>query len=107
MTNATPYTERGNTMENNIVVTYDYYTLDQARQIIAKENKQKAIRKAERKARKRAETIYYIKQKLSGLTMAAIGIITPILLNGDATFSLIALPLGTWLLCTRKKVMMF
>ena len=62
---------------------------------------------AERKARKKAETIYYIKQKLSGLTMAAIGIITPILLDGDATFSLIALPLGIWLLFTKEKVMMF
>lgn len=39
--------------------------------------------------------------------MAAVGIITPILLNGDATFSLIALPLGIWLLFTKEKVMMF
>ena len=60
------------------------------------------------KARKRkAETIYYIKQKLSGLTMAAIGIITPILLDGDCTFSLFALPVGIWLLFTKEKVMMF
>ena len=60
------------------------------------------------KARKRkAETIYYIKQKLSGLTMAAVGIIAPILLDGDATFSLIALPLGIYLLFTKQKVMMF
>ena len=60
------------------------------------------------KARKRkAETIYYIKQKLSGLTMATIGIITPILLDGDATFSLFALPVGIWLLFTKEKVMMF
>ena len=54
-----------------------------------------------------AERAYYIKQKLSGLTMAAVGIITPILLDGDATFSLIALPLGIWLLFTKQKVMMF
>ena len=95
-------------MQNtNIVATYDYYTLDQARQIIAEENRQKAIRMAKRKARKRAEIIYYIKQKLSGLTIAAIGIITPILLNGDATFSLIALPLGLFLMFTKEKVMMF
>lgn len=60
------------------------------------------------KARKRkAERIYYIKQKLSGLTMAAIGIITPFVLDGDATFSLIALPLGVCLLFTKEKVMMF
>ena len=95
-------------MQNtNIVVTYDYYTLDQARQIISEENRQKAIRKAERKAREKAETIYYMKQKLSGLTMVAIGIITPILLDGDATFSLIALPLGIYLIFTKEKVMMF
>ena len=92
---------------NNIVSTYDYYTLDQARQIISEENRQKAIRSAELKARKRAETIYYIKQKLSGLTMAAIGIITPILLDGDCTFSLFALPVGIWLLFTKEKVMTF
>ena len=95
-------------MQNtNIVATYDYYTLDQARQIIAEENKQKAIRSAERKARKRVEAIYYIKQKLSGVVLAAIGIITPILLDGDATFSLIALPVGIYLLFTKEKVMKF
>ena len=94
-------------MQNtNIVVTYDYYTLDQARKIIAEENRQKAIRRAERKARKRAETIYYIKQKLSGLTISLIGIIIPILLDGDCTFSLFALPVGIWLLFTKEKVMM-
>ena len=59
-------------------------------------------------ARKRkAERTYYIKQKLSGLTMAAIGIVMPILLDGDGTFSLIALPVGIWLLFTKEKVMMF
>ena len=83
------------------------YTLEEAKKIIEEENKQKAIRMAKRKARKRAETIYYMKQKLSGLTMVAIGIITPILLGGDATFSLVALPLGIYLIFTKEKVMMF
>ena len=91
----------------NIVATYDYYTLDQARQILAEEDRQKAIRMTKRKAQKRAETIYYIKQKLSGLTVAAIGIITTILLEGDVTFLLIALPFGIWLMFTKEKVMMF
>ena len=60
------------------------------------------------RARKRkAERTYYIKQKLSGLVMAAIGIVMPILLDGDATFSIIALPLGIWLMFTKEKVMMF
>lgn len=57
--------------------------------------------------RQKAERIYYIKQKLSGLIMAAIGIFTPFLLDGDATFSLIALPLGLFLMFTKEKVMMF
>ena len=95
-------------MQNtNIVATYDYYTLEQTKQIIAEENRQKAIRKSERKTRKKAEIIYYIKQKLSGLVLAAIGIITPIIYDGDATFSLFALPLGLWLMFTKEKVMMF
>ncbi len=95
-------------MQNtNIVTTYDYYTLDQARQIIAEENRQKARKQAKRKARRKAERIYYIKQKLSGMLMVSAGIIAPILANGDATFSLIALPLGIFLLSTKKKVMMF
>ena len=34
-------------------------------------------------------------------------IITPFILDGDATFSLFALPLGIWLLFTKEKVMMF
>ena len=58
-------------------------------------------------SKEKAEKIYYIKQKLSGLTMAAIGIFTPFLLDGDATFSLIALPLGLFLVFTKEKVMMF
>ena len=56
---------------------------------------------------RKAERTYYIKQKLSGLTMAAVGIITPILLDGDGTFSIIALPLGIYLIFTKEKIMMF
>ncbi len=95
-------------MQNtNIVRTYDYYTLEQARQIIAEENRQKAIRQAKRKSRKKAIVIYYVKQKLSGVAMEIIGIIAPFLLDGDATCSLIFVPLGIFLIFTKEKVMMF
>lgn len=57
--------------------------------------------------KRKEERTYYIKQKLSGLIVAAIGIATPFLMDGDATFSLIALPLGIFLIFTKKKVMMF
>ena len=91
----------------NVAIEYDYYTLEQAREIIREENRQKAIRRAERKARRKAERIYYIKQKLAGLTLAAIGILIPFVCDGDATASILILPLGLFLMFTKEKVMMF
>lgn len=64
-------------------------------------------REAKRRIRQRTEHLYYMKQRISGATMAAIGIVTPFVLDGDATFSLIALPLGIFLLLTREKMMTF
>lgn len=48
---------------------------------------------------------YYIKQKISGAIIALIGILTPIFDNGNATFTLLALPLGLYLIGTKEKVM--
>ena len=64
-------------------------------------------RKTKRRIRQRTEHLYYIKQRLSGAIMATIGIVTPFVLGGDATFSLVALPLGIFLLLTKEKVMTF
>ena len=64
-------------------------------------------RETKRRIRQRTEHPYYIKQRFSGAVMITIGIITPILLDGDATFSLVALPLGIFLMMTREKVMTF
>ena len=60
-----------------------------------------------KKSRKRAEAIYYIKQKLLGLAAVGVAIVCPLLLNGDATASVIMLPLGIYTLFTKEKVMMF
>lgn len=60
-----------------------------------------------RRIRQRTERLYYMKQRLSGAIMTVIGIITPFVLDGDATTSLFALPLGIFLLLTREKVMIF
>lgn len=54
---------------------------------------------------RKKERWYFIKQKLCGLAMLIIGIATPILLDGDATVSLFAVPLGLYLIFTRNKVM--
>ena len=64
-------------------------------------------RQSQRKIRQRTQHIYYMKQRLSGIVMATIGIIAPLLLNGDATVSLLTLPLGIFLLLTKEKVMTF
>ena len=64
-------------------------------------------RETKRRIRQRTEHLYYMKQRISGAIMAAIGIITPFVLDGDATFSLFALPLGIFLLLTQEKVMTF
>lgn len=90
-----------------IAIEYDYYTLDQARKIIAEENRQKASRRARRKARRKAERIYYIKQKLMGLAAVGISVACPLLLDGDATVSLIMLPLGIFLMVTKEKICTF
>ncbi|RKJ68836.1 hypothetical protein [Roseburia sp. 1XD42-69] len=57
--------------------------------------------------KQRTERFYYMKQQLSGAIMATIGIVTPFVLDGDATFSLVALPLGIFLMMTQEKVMTF
>lgn len=64
-------------------------------------------RETKRRIIQRTEHLYYIKQRLSGVIMATIGIVTPFLLDGDATFSLVALPLGIFLLLTKEKIMIF
>lgn len=75
------------------------YTLTEAEKIID-------YNRSEVKLKRKAERVYYIKQKISGLIMLTIGIITPLLLDGDATFSLFAVPMGIGLIITKKKVMM-
>lgn len=62
---------------------------------------------SKRRIKQRTEHLYYLKQKLSGVIMAAIGIVTPFILDGDATVSLVALPLGIFLMLTKEKVMTF
>lgn len=64
-------------------------------------------RETKRRIRQRTEHLYYLKQRISGAIMAAIGIVTPFVLDGDATVSLFALSLGIFLMMTRKKIMIF
>ena len=48
-----------------------------------------------------------IKQKIIGLLLVFIGIIIPFLLDGDATVSVLVVPLGLYLIFTKNKIMYF
>lgn len=53
------------------------------------------------------DRIYYMKQKLSGLALVGIGILCPFISDGDATASLVIIPIGVYLIFTKQKVMNF
>ena len=76
--------------ENNIE---RYYTLEQAKEIIKGEkiNRMKILKEK-------------AKQKAIGLFLIALGIATPFILKGDATASVIAIPLGVAVIATKDKV---
>ena len=75
------------------ITSEETYTLAEAKRII----------NAERQA-KRKSLLYKAKQKFIGLIAIAVSIASPILLDGDATISLIMLPLGIYALFTKEKV---
>ena len=53
------------------------------------------------------ERIYYLKQKLCGFALVYIGVIIPFILDGDASVSLLLIPLGLYLIFTKNKIMYF
>ena len=75
------------------ITSEETYTLSEAKRII----------NAERQA-KRELLFYKAKQKLLGILAIVASIASPLLLDGDATISLIMLPLGIYMLFTKEKV---
>ena len=75
------------------ITSEETYTLSEAKRII----------NAERKA-KRESLLYNAKQTFIGLLAIGISIASPLLLDGDATISVIMLPLGIYMLFTKEKV---
>ena len=75
------------------ITSEETYTLAEAKRII----------NAERQA-KRKSLLYKAKQKFIGLIAIAVSIASPILLDGDATISVIMLPLGIYMIFTKEKV---
>ena len=77
------------------------------KKVLAVLDKRYAARQKKIQAKKRAKAIYYMKQKLSGVVLTVLGVMIPLLNSGDATASLILLPLGIYLTVTKERVMMF
>ena len=77
------------------ITSEETYTLSEAKRII----------NAERKA-KRESLLYKAKQKLLGVVAIGASMASPLLLDGDATISVIMLPLGIYMIFTKKKVIM-
>ena len=77
------------------ITSEETYTLQEAKRII----------NAERKAKKES-LLYKAKQKLLGILAIGVSIASPILLDGDATISVIMLPLGIYMIFTKEKVIM-
>lgn len=78
------------------ITSEETYTLREAKRIINAERKEK-----------RELLIYKAKQKLIGVVAIGISIVSPLLLDGDATISIIMLPLGIYILFTKEKVVMW
>ena len=86
-------------------LTYEQLMND--KEVMRELDKRYLARQKKSEAKRRAKAVYYIKQKLSGFALAAMGFAVPALNGGDATASLILLPLGMYLIFTRERVMMF
>ena len=75
------------------ITSEETYTLAEAKRIINAESQVK-----------RESLLYKAKQKLLGVLAIGVSIASPLLLDGDATVSVIMLPLGLYLLFTKEKV---
>ena len=82
-----------------------YEDLMNNEEVLAELDRRYMTRQKKIQAKRRAKALYYIKQKFCGLVLAAVGVIVPVLNHGDATVSLILLPLGIYLMITRERVM--
>ena len=90
-----------NKTSNTII---EYYTLDQAREILREEARQTILDRRKKEEEKKERFFYFLKQKMMGIALIIISILIPIVNNGDATASLITLPLGLFLLFTKEEV---
>jgi hypothetical protein len=53
----------------------------------------------------KTEQLYYLRQKVYGLLTCFVGIVVPMITEGDITVSILTIPIGLYLIFTREKVM--
>lgn len=75
------------------ITSEETYTIKEAKRIIARERQEK-----------REMLLQKVQQKLLGILAIGISIASPLLLDGDATISLLMLPLGIYTLFTRENI---
>ncbi len=51
----------------------------------------------------RMEKLYFTKQRIAGAFVLAVSVVSAVLLNGDATFALIGVPLGCAMIFGKQK----
>lgn len=92
-----------------MVANYKTYCGYDTETLYTLEDAERALRRRNQVAAniKRRTTVYFLKQRLCGLLLIIIGIICPIVCDGDATFNLLVIPLGMFLLVTKQQVMSF
>lgn len=76
------------------ITSEETYTLAEARRIVNAEIKQK-----------KEKFLYKAKQKLLGILAIGISIASPLLLDGDATISILMLPLGIYAIVTKENIL--
>lgn len=75
------------------ITSEETYTLAEAKRIIARE-----------RAEKREVFLNKAKQKLLGILAIGVSIASPLLLDGDATISVLMLPLGIYAIVTKENI---
>ncbi len=71
------------------------------------EYRERSFRRKQQRMREREKTLYFLKQKLYGLIVILFSIFSVWALDGDATLTIITVPLGLCLIFTKKRYLSF
>lgn len=94
------------TIRNNAIFDPDLYNVIEIDPDEYTRNKQNLAYRNRKIREKKLELIcYYIKQKLLGMALIAIGCITSFLLDGDGSYLIFTIIIGIYAIFTKKRLM--